>query len=764
MHAYAYGRLAAALESAATHADPAVRTRAGGKVARWRAVLDGMAGGELTVGSRTPVADTPAWVTLEVLHGGFATGAYLADQPLTAAERAWLPPDQPGSTDRERLNLWFLGDAGQAELLAALAADRYRVELPEHAALAVVAVLLDRGRPEAALDLVTTLRPLLHRLRFTPTLLPRPEPASSTVHLEPAGTVADTLRAVRNRPQLAAMRATLGVWNPLHDQLVALWAETVDGPPPRLVGGEVVGGWPARRYPDGWADRRQAWLDAVAAAGPVTGRHAHPRGNFARLRRALEAETLTGRDVGWVRRALANTLTRAGGVDRTALRAEQAAVAAAPTHADLAHLVAARLDRYPRDEGVPALEEVVAPLPVAALAAAAGTEAPETAAGPAVAIPDGVVRTARRALEAPVAELVRLRVIPSGEVLARVLPQLTARHAAAGIADPLAAGLYARTYASFRRRRSLLLLDLQSQVTLEELPWAAALEGFRVRLPGDAAAARDALRETVLLALTGFPATVLPNPLVTEIGALARRAGLRLPLVEDVAADIFTGTFTPTWRAAAEVASRTLAGSPYARYYDLPESWAAPPVPVPRRRPFWPRRTPPTRPTAADFAARCRDRAAAEAGGRCRTHRGSAAGNGTVLEQAAILTTANLAVLTDALDLGPQLGDLAERTLGWAARQVERLPVDRHGRLLAVKNAAYGWRQGIFFLGFADPVEQAGIVDRLAEATAGGPAAPAVAGLRQVLRGDRFGPDGSTPAGGRRLLGWTTGRHWLLLG
>ena len=609
----------------------------------------------------------------------------------------------------------------------------------------MVAALLDRGRPEAALDLVATLRPLLHRLRFTPTLLPRPEPTSSTVHLEPAGTVADTLRAVRTRPQLAAMRATLGVWNPLQDQLVALWAETVDGPPPRLVGGVVVGGWPARRYPDGWAERRRAWLDAVAAAGPVTGRHAHPRGNFARLRRALEAGTLTGRDVGWVRRALANTLTRAGGVDRTALRAAQAAVAAAPTHADLAHLVAARLDRYPRDDGVPALDEVVAPVPVA---------------GAAVAIPDGVVGTARRALEAPVAELVRLRVIPSGEVLARVLPQLTARHAAAGIADPLAAGLYARTYAAFRRRRSLLLLDLQSQVAFEELPWAAALEGFRVRLPGDAAAARDALRETVLLALTSFPATVLPNPLVTEIGALARRAGLRLPLVEDVAADIFMGTFTPKWRAAAEVAGRTLAGSPYARYYDLPGSWAAPP-PVPRRRPFWARRTPPPRPTAEDFAARCRDRAAAEAGDGTGSR---VAGNGTVLEQAAILTTANLAVLTDALDLGPQLGELAERTLGWAARQLERLPVDRHGRLLAVKNAAYGWRQGIFFLGFADPAEQAGIVDRLAEATAGGRAAPAVAGLRQVLRGDRFGPDGSTPAGGRRLLGWTTGRHWLLPG
>jgi hypothetical protein len=60
-------------------------------------------------------------------------------------------------------------------------------------------------------------------------------------------------------------------------------------------------------------------------------------------------------------------------------------------------------------------------------------------------------------------------VIRSGDVLARVLPQVTAQHLAAGIADPVAAALYARTYAAFRRRRSLLLLDLQHQVAFGEV-------------------------------------------------------------------------------------------------------------------------------------------------------------------------------------------------------------------------------------------------------------------------------------------------------
>ena len=119
----AFGQLERALRMASEHDDPATRERARARAGRWRAVLAGMTDGRLTAGSRTPVAGTPAWVTLEVAHGGFATGRLLAETPLTddeAARVAALPPESPGDTDRERLNLWYLGDAGQAELLAAL--------------------------------------------------------------------------------------------------------------------------------------------------------------------------------------------------------------------------------------------------------------------------------------------------------------------------------------------------------------------------------------------------------------------------------------------------------------------------------------------------------------------------------------------------------------------------------------------------------------------------------------------------------------------
>jgi hypothetical protein len=102
------GQLLRAIASAAAAEHPRDRARVEAKISRWRAVLDGMADGTLTAGSRTPVSGTPAWVTLDVAHGGFASGRYLAETPLQPAEQAVLgePGDHlPGSTERERVNL-----------------------------------------------------------------------------------------------------------------------------------------------------------------------------------------------------------------------------------------------------------------------------------------------------------------------------------------------------------------------------------------------------------------------------------------------------------------------------------------------------------------------------------------------------------------------------------------------------------------------------------------------------------------------------------
>jgi len=774
--AYVVGQLQRAIDSLAAAQDAADLARAESKIARWRSVLAGMAGGGLSVGSRTPVSGTPAWVTLEVAHGGFATGRLLAEQPLEADERellAGLPQDVPGLTGRERLNLWFAGDAGQRELLRVLAEGRYRVEVPEEAALPVVAWLLEHGQFEVALDLVAELRPWMSRLRFTPRPAAGTAPSGVMVHVQTAGEVAAALNAMRPRPQIAVMRETLGVWHPLFDRLVALWCDTVDGDLPRLAPGSgtdgtVTGGWPCRRWPADWARRRRTWLadyrQAAEGRELVGGRRA-AKSNFARLRVALEAcehdsNALTGREVGWIRRALANTITRhgaPGSPSRTGLRAIQQQMVSRPAYADLARALASRLARFPADGGIASLDGVAA----------------DVTAGESAAVPEGepipahLVAKAARALEAPPGELVERGIIGSAEVLAAVVPQITAQVVAAGLDDPQLSGLCGQAYAAFRRRRSLLLLHLEHQVRFGELPWIAALQPLRADSADTARAARQALAEVASLAVRGFPQTIVPNPLISEMSALAARAGLPLPLTEEVAADIFTGTFTTKWADAAAAASGLLEGTLYARYYDLPapQAWPGGLAAMITKRPG--------NTTADGFTALCESRASqAQASGGPGSR---AAVNGTILEQSQILTTHNLAILVDALGLHDRVSglapELADRTFAWLTRSLQQRRPTWRAQLQAVKNAAYAWRQAIYFLSLCPPPVQAQALARLrGQVQAAGNEElqarfqPVIDGLAHVLAGGRFDADGSAPdpGGGRRFLGWTAGRHWIL--
>jgi hypothetical protein len=429
------------------------------------------------------------------------------------------------------------------------------------------------------------------------------------------------------------------------------------------------------------------------------------------------------------------------------VRRLQAEVAARPTFAAIAKLVARRLDSYPAEGGVPQLDPVLAP----------AIDGESTVVPRGTEVPGHLVRKTMRALEAPIAELVERGVIPSAEVLAIVLPQITSRIAAAGISDPGLRSLYEQIYAAFRRRRSLLLLDLAHQVRFDELPWVAALSADRVDDLDLRAQARQTLQDVTELALAGFPHTILPNPLVRELGALVERAGMKLSLTEDVAADIFMGTFTRKWAEAAKRAASMLRGTLYARYYDLPD----PDDPeLDRTSSRWRKQT------ADGFARLCKQRAAQAGAGR-----GSfVAANGAVLEQSQILTTHNLAVLVSELGLAGRIAalapELAARNFDFIVRRLAQPMASLRAQLQTIKNSAYAWRQAIFLLSLV-PVDVADrVVSSLERASAeyDGSFAPAVVGLRHVLRGGRFDETGRGIGlrDARRFLGWSVGPHWLI--
>ncbi|WP_419994872.1 hypothetical protein [Streptomyces boninensis] len=751
---YAQRQLAAAFRTALAHEDAGTRERAERRVERWRAVLGGMADGSLQIGSRTPVAGLPAWVTPEVVRGGFATGAPAAGGPLEpyeeeAARRGGLP------AERGALFAYALTEGGFAELEALLDSGAYEVRLPEEAALLTVVWLLRNGDRGRAVELLDEIEPFAGQLRFWP----RPGQAavsggdSSCVHRRTAGQARAVVAARPLKPAIAAMNEALIVWNPFADELLVHWLESTDDGG-RILARLPVGGW------EPWYGRGRALLARyreLAAAHPHCGKHRRPQGNLAILRAGLEGlqpladggqPALGARQRGLVQHAVDSMVRRRGAPGspaHAALRARQAADGARPTHHALAQLVARRLSGLQVDAGLPRTEPYVAPVTDA--------EQADTGLPAGTRIPVAIRKAVEGALSAPVETLMERGVVPSADVLAELVPQLVAHTTALGYADPTVRTLMAATYRAFRNRRSLLLLNLEHQVTIDELPWVRAVSDHRggpdprtgLRRPGRDEA-RTVLRQLGELALHGFPAAILPNPLISELVALSKAAGLKdVPWTEELAADIFMGTFTGKFLRAAQEAGELLSGSLYERYYGIDYAAVSGLA------------------TPTAFAGLCTERADS----RGPTDGWSVAANGAIVEQAQILTTHNLATLVRHASVAPTPGwtDLARRSFTTACLLTSRLAGNARP-LPMVKNAAYAWRQFVFYLSMATPEERAAVLAWLDEDTADHRAAalaPAINGLRMVAAGGAFGADGTAEGGrSRRLLGWTTAGHWLL--
>jgi hypothetical protein len=766
---YALGQLARALGSTGE--------TAAARVTQWRRVLTGMFDGTLRHGARTPVAGTPAWVTLEVAHGGFATGEFKAGGPLQPHEIEKLRHvDRPtGVTDRAALNAFFLDDGGRAELRELLASGCYRVVAPEEAALLVTTWLIDHGEAAGAKNLLETVAPFFDRLRFYPVPADRPAPSGDGVYVQPAPAVIKTLRSKRPNRSVEAMNEAIRVWNPLYDRTVELFMQTVEGEVPRLATSEtgelerradgnaiVEGGWPCRQFPEGWGQRARALVDEYErerATHRLCGKPEKPKENFSRLRGYLvrcasDPQGLTGRDVGMIRKILASYVTRHGapGSERLAsTRVAQARRATLPTHHALAQVLADRIESRHADEGLPDVDKSLVPL-TPEEAASLDAEAGST-------FPSSLVDKAMRCLEAPIEALIDRRIVRSSEGVAILLPHLTAQIRASAIEEPELRRVYESVYGAFRRRRSLLLLDLESQVRFEELPWISAINPWVESGEESSRGSRAAMIRATRLAIESFPQTILPNRLVRELRALAAAAGEQVPLVDELAADIFMGAFSASYLRAAQAAAPVLEGTLYERYYGLPLDRVVALDDI--------EKTEYGAPSSPGLAALCVELAGADGGDSW-----SVARNGTIIEQGQILTTHNLAQLLDGLGLVDELRsafpELARRCFEWICMRQQLGIGDWRAEMQTVKNSAYAWRQMIFYLSMANEDETPRFLDWASEHLGKqrndfrNRFAPAMAGIH-TAEGGRFDGDGFDAAtGGRRFLGWTVERHWLL--
>ena len=669
---------------------------------KWLQLLEGIESGSIEVGSRTPVQGAPKWVTLEVLTGGFASGNMLAAGPIQPHEQELM--DSLGVSQRGQLNAHFLSDAGFEKLREMLATGRYEVSLPEEGAWLVLSWLAQHDHKEQAAQLLETLLPHVGNLRFYP--IPREQPASSDlrVHRHTAGKVRHDLEQTGPNQQVLAQKEALEVWIPLYDQMLSLFQETVQD------------GWPCRVYPPDWQQRAQKLVQSYHSLREkhrLCARPERPKYSFAQLRTFLErgTESLTGKEVGRIRLILQRSERKRGlpGSERfqQARQAERLSISG-PTYQQVAQVLAQRMANLPATEGIEDLEPLRQPTPDG------------------FPIPACLLAKVERCLHATLEELVERGQIPSGEVLAGILPQLTSQLRASEFDDPVLGRLYAAIYRAFRARRSLLLLHLQSQVRLEELPWVAALQAFRRQSEPAQAAARQALESLTRAALSAFPETILPNKLIREMKALAASAKLDLHFTDELAADIFMGKFVPHYGLAARQAQQFLKGTLYQTYYSIQPA------------------------NFEDLVKVCVERAGVSVG--------SPAQNGQILEQQQILTTHNLAALFQTLDLRNQvdLHKLAMDCFKWIIRRLQIPQPKWHDQLLSVKNSAYAWRQMIFFLSLGQPagfLEEAGALLERQPPAFQDRFEPAWRGLVQATQGQ---------APSQPFLGWCQGQHWLM--
>jgi hypothetical protein len=746
---YAAFQFARALTTSEEHEDAATRERAKARISKWEGILRNILSGTVEYGSRTPVEGAPAWATLEVATGGFATGELLASGPLQEHERKLLESlgEIPAGEPRRALNAYFLTDAGLAQLRDRLQTGCYDVGVPEEGALLVVAWLVKSGYAEEARTLVELLVPFFSKLRFYPIQLDRPRRFGSRVHLQDVERTLEDLRRIGPNLRILAQKEAVEVWAPLYDRAVALFLETVEDD------------WPCRIYPGNWPERALALLGELAELRrehKLCGKMESANGHHAQLlaflgKCARKPQELTGREVGRIRLILHRYVEKRGLPDSPACveaRRRQIADVSAPTHHEIAKAVMQpRLASHSREDGLDDVSHLKEPVSREEMAS---TGVPEG-----TAVPTSIQRKIERCLNETVEVLVERGLITSGETLARVLPQLVSGLRAMGITDPELRQLYAAIYRAFRRRRSLLLLNLQRQVQIEELPWVAAIDRFRSESLPDRELARQMLEEITVLALTSFPQAILPNKLLQELRALVKGAGLDIPLVDELAADIFMGKLSGKFLESARRAADLLAGSLYAKYYeiDYEEIRRIDPVKEEAKPGFWR----PFRSSADVFVQLCTARAGVSSGRR------DPASNGMIIEQQQIVTTQNLAALFVGLDLTDALRDrleeMARRCFQWICSRQQVKDDKWHATLIMLKNTAYAWRQMIFFLAL---LPERGVADFLQWAEAHLDEQP------EEFR-NRFRPalDGlALAAGGRspeswRFLGWSKTRHWL---
>ncbi|MCR9140623.1 MAG: hypothetical protein NXI24_00005 [bacterium] len=769
---YPLFQLAKAFNTKANSLDDGEKERMSAKIRKWEQLLAGMYDGSISVGSRTPV-NAPEWVTLEVLTGGFATGRFLAGGELCAHELRMLDRMGISRQDpraRTYLNTYFLSDDGIKFLSDLFESGCYEIGVPEEGALLAVSWFLSNQQVEKAEDIIEKISPYFDTLRFYPIPTNEPVAPGGNIFLRSVGELIIQLQDFSSAEDVLRQEETISIWLPLYDEFIALFLEAVVGEAPRVEckpdgtllvdenGRFQLFGETTFDFDDAWQSRLR---DLVGKYDSLLTKHSRCRKprrknsslfQIVHLSRILlnkshESDAILFGRLALILGRYASRNGLPGSARNRRIRDDQAKQIAGPIFEQLALLIVSHLKNFDSKQGIENYEYFIRSF-----------ESREMAENS--QLPAYFTSKIRKSMAGPINVLITEGVITSGDTLATVLPQVSSHIQAAGIPDQKLRRLYSSLYQAFRRRRSLLLLNLETQVQLREIPWVQKLADLKQRGLDGSRVATESLREIVEQTIVAFPHAILPNKLLQEVRAMSTSAALKLPIVDELAADIFMGSFSPKFAEAANIAGTLLTGTVYERYYSIEYQEIARLI---RKAPKKSKSKHFSRvgaPGSDAFAGICERRAANPIGAS------SVAANGTIIEQQQILTTQNLAVLFKGLNLTsslqPQLRVLSERCFHWICRRQQMKIQNYHARLVMTKNTAYAWRQMIFYISLL-PAGDCDAFSVWLRDTFNAQSDSFKTRFRPAIDGLLSAIDG-TPAEprGRVFLGWSVGKHWIL--
>ena len=383
------------------------------KVQQWEAVLHQILQGQANYGSRTPFENTPAWITLEVIKGGFATGNWLAGGEITPEEQHLLDKLQiKTSPENQRLalNSYYLTDEGMNVLNKCLDNENYLISVPEESVLLTVAWLIRNKAQAYARDLLDIISPWFSVLRFYPHIVEQPVISSSTVRVQELAMTIYDLKRIKP------------LWRQSAKDLLAEYFQL----------------------------RKQYFL----CNKPIKN-----KGDFAKLRIAIEQLSLEKNELELhqaqhIRVLLQRHIEKYGEPNSEKSDKKQKIKqddVQAPLHYTLSRVILNRFDNLDINNGFDDKE--------IATEAISESEAKQFSLTEDYPIPSIITYKTMRSFNTTASQLIEQKLITSSEALSNIIPQITAGLRANSLLDIPLRHLYEKNYRAFKQRRSLLLLD-----------------------------------------------------------------------------------------------------------------------------------------------------------------------------------------------------------------------------------------------------------------------------------------------------------------